>query len=122
MPRSTTPARCSSRRPTCRRGVAPTGRSSRSVHPGSGTARSRRQRAAAPGDRGRDAAGAAARVGARPGDVPNQAGSLPDLPVNGVLVGLLAVAAADTLWLQNDRLRLAFDANTGALLAFTDRA
>src|SRR5947207_1665610 len=82
----------------------------------------RRQRAAATGDRGRDAGGAAARVGARPGDVPSKAGRLPDLPVNILLGGLLAVAAADTLWLQNDRLRLGFDPGNGSLLALTDRA
>src|SRR5204862_4427325 len=82
----------------------------------------RRQRAAAPGDRGRDAARAPARVGARPGDVPEQARCVPDLPVNILLGGLLAVAAADTLWLQNDRLRLGFDSSNGSLLALTDRA
>jgi uncharacterized protein DUF6259 len=42
--------------------------------------------------------------------------------VNILLGGLLAVAAADTLWLQNDRLRLGFDPTNGSLLDFTDRA
>src|SRR5207253_4962549 len=95
----------------------------RSIPMGGRDARApRRQRAAATGDRGRDAGGAAARVGARPGDVPSKAGRLPDLPVNILLGGLLAVAAADTLWLQNDRLRLGFDPGNGSLLALTDRA
>ena len=38
-----------------------------------------------------------------------------------LLAGLLAVAAADTLWLQNDRLRLGFDASNGSLLELGDR-
>ncbi len=42
--------------------------------------------------------------------------------MNILLGGLLAVAAADTLWLQNDRLRLGFDSSNGSLLALTDRA
>jgi len=42
--------------------------------------------------------------------------------VNILLGGLLAVAAADTLWLQNDRLRLGFDPSNGSLLDLTDRA
>ncbi len=42
--------------------------------------------------------------------------------MNILLGGLLAVAAADTLWLQNDRLRLGFDPSNGSLLALTDRA
>ena len=42
--------------------------------------------------------------------------------MNILLGGLLAVAAADTLWLQNDRLRLGFDPGNGSLLALTDRA
>src|SRR5439155_17667222 len=87
--------------------------------------------------------GAAARVGARPGDVPKEAGPLPDLPVNMVLRDWLTVAAAlalglrspspegrggqgvrtaDTLWLENARLRLGFDPGNGSLLALTDRA
>src|SRR5207247_11196407 len=82
----------------------------------------RRQRAAAAGDRGRSPAGAAARVGARSGDVPEAARCVPDLPVNILLGGLLAVAAADTLWLQNDRLRLGFDPTNGSLLELADRA
>src|SRR5205823_3951929 len=82
----------------------------------------RGQRAAAAGDRARDAARAAARVGARSGDVPEAAGPVPDLPVNILLGGLLAVAAADTLWLQNDRLQLGFDSRSGSLLTLTDRA
>src|SRR5256885_6776724 len=95
----------------------------RSIPVGGRDARApRRQRTAAAGDRGRDAGGAPARVGARPGDVPNEAGPLPDLPVNILLGGLLAVAAADTLWLQNDRLQLGFDSRNGSLLTLTDRA
>jgi len=42
--------------------------------------------------------------------------------VSILLAGLLAVAAADTLWLQNDRLRLGFDPSNGSLLELTDRA
>jgi len=42
--------------------------------------------------------------------------------VNILLGGLLAVAAADTLWLQNDRLQLGFDSRNGSLLTLTDRA
>ena len=42
--------------------------------------------------------------------------------MNFLLGGLLAVAAADTLWLQNDRLQLGFDSRNGSLLTLTDRA
>ena len=42
--------------------------------------------------------------------------------MNILLGGLLAVAAADTLWLQNDRLQLGFDSRNGSLLTLTDRA
>ena len=42
--------------------------------------------------------------------------------MNILLGGLLAVAAADTLWLQNDRLRLGFDPTNGSLLELADRA
>ena len=42
--------------------------------------------------------------------------------MNFLLSGLLAVAAADTLWLQNDRLQLGFDSRNGSLLTLTDRA
>ena len=42
--------------------------------------------------------------------------------MNFLLGGLLAVAAADTLWLQNAGMRLGFDSSNGSLLALTDRA
>src|SRR6266700_1580213 len=61
----------------------------------------RRHGAAPSGDRGRDAAAAAARVGARSGDVPEEARPLPDLPVSIVRCGLLAVAAALALVLRS---------------------
>src|SRR5437773_7168313 len=59
------------------------------------------QRAAAAGDRGRNAARAAARVGARSGDVPSKAGPLPDLPVNMVLRGSVTATAALALGLRS---------------------
>src|SRR6266542_2515818 len=61
----------------------------------------RRHGAAPSGDRGRGAAGAAARVGARSGDVPEEARPLPDLPVSIVLGGLFAVTAALALGLHS---------------------
>src|SRR5205823_5670217 len=79
------------------------------------------QRTAAAGDRGRHASRATAGVGARPSDVPDKAGPVPHLPMNILLGGLLAVAAADTLWLQNARMRLGFDSSNGSLFALTDR-
>src|SRR5204863_3993369 len=112
----------------------------------------RRHSPTAAGDRGRDAPRAAARVGARSGDVPEAARPLPDLPVSIVLGGLFAVTTAlalglrspspegrggqgvrtesrggqgvrvDTLWLQNARLRLGFDPSNGSLLNLTDRS
>src|SRR5205823_7667314 len=82
----------------------------------------RRQRTAAAGDRGRHASRATAGVGARPSDVPDKAGPVPHLPMNILLGGLLAVAAADTLWLQNARMRLGFDSSNGSLFALTDRS
>ena len=42
--------------------------------------------------------------------------------MNFLLGGLLAVAAADTLWLQNAGMQLGFDSSNGSLLALTDRA
>src|SRR5205807_5442105 len=97
--------------------------SPRSIPVGGRDARApRRQRAAAAGDRGRHASRATARVGARPSDVSDKAGPLPHLPVNILLGGLLAMAAADTLWLQNAGMRLGFDSSNGSLFALTDRS
>ena len=42
--------------------------------------------------------------------------------MNILLGGLLAMAAADTLWLQNAGMRLGFDSSNGSLFALTDRS
>src|SRR2546430_16770508 len=61
----------------------------------------RRHSPTAGGERGRDAPRAAARVGARSGDVPEAARPVPDLSISIVLGGLFAATTALALGLRS---------------------